>query len=315
MPLVGARIRTRKALIAGLEMTRQRELKSRIKKLREEKLNLNQLQFASKIGTAASRVSEWESGKTKPRTEALYRLGSLASNIEDTIWFWRQAGLDEKKIVDAARKIGADWQEAKTVPIPQYRYTKQGRQEAGPPIPLPKEFIPNVASTICLAIDDQSTGVIDAPRGTFVVDTSVQDTQSPSEFYGKVIVFSFSPLQSWDRHPVGIYIGRLWLQGGARKLPGSVELTHYWSLILLTGGAVVHRLDLGSPRTIIPFDVPSERKPEAFTVVDVLEFIKQREEERGLWEKTVQDLQASFRFANEHCVLGQVIGRLSGKVK
>jgi transcriptional regulator with XRE-family HTH domain len=296
-------------------VNKKRENAKRIKRLREQILQLNQGEFAAKIPVARSRVSEWEAAKRAPSAEHLYRLGSIAPAPEDALWFWNQAGLGEQKILAAARKIATNAEGKRTILIPRFRYVHQGREEISPPVPLPRAYIPNPRATICVSVDKESGGIADAPQGLFIVDTSVEGTESPLALLRKVIVFSFTPLHERDDTPAGIYIGRLWMQPGAWEQHGKVELVHRWSLSLLTGMDIGKWIELGERRTALPFEVPGASRPGAFNFGTLLDLIKDRNEDKVKLKETGERLCSEFRFASGHRVLGQVIGRLSGNVK
>lgn len=300
-------------------VNKKRENAKRIRRLREKILQLNQGEFAAKIPVARSRVSEWEAAKRTPSAEHLYRLGSIAPASEDTLWFWNQAGLDEQKILTAARKLALNAEGERTIPIPRYRYTPQRIEETGPPVPLPTEFIPNPGSTICLVVDKPSTGALGEPRGTFIVDESVKGKASPQQMLHKVVVFSFTPSAEWDKTPPGIYIGRLTMAAGAWIQGETGRISHHWSLASLVGDVTTQWLDIDTMWETLPFNVPinvpMRHEGPAFMISELNDYIKDREEDREKVAEITERMLSEFRFPSGNQILGQVIGRLSGNVK
>ena len=216
------------------------EYSTRIEALRG---TTKQRDFAAKFPVSPSRVSEWESGKRPPVAEGFYRLGSLADNPDDAIWFWKQAGLDDEKLLAAARKLEADrFREAApliekgdVVLVPRFRETLQGREEAGPPVPLPKEFIPNPASTICFVVDEKATGIADSPKALFILDQSEKDAPNLLPFWGQVVFARYDPdlaiKPRWNR---GISVGRLVPINALLRRAGAPGLVVEPKLFLLT---------------------------------------------------------------------------------
>jgi transcriptional regulator with XRE-family HTH domain len=189
------------------------ELARRVKRLRGRKGApgyLSQGQLADRLETAASRVSEWESRKGKPTAAALFRLGNLAANIEDTIWFWTEAGLDPIEVVKAARKIGLDLEGSETVPVPRFQYTSETIREAGTLLPLPKKKLPHPEKTICVAFDPTEIAARYAPTGEHVVDTWCRDLRDISLILERILFIGCFPPGKSDRLGLrGFHVGRL----------------------------------------------------------------------------------------------------------
>lgn len=79
---------------------RDGELTRRIRGLREA-LGLSQQQFAEKVIANRTQISEWEKGTEKPSIERLIAMGNIAEQPGDRMWFWRRAGLNEKRLREA----------------------------------------------------------------------------------------------------------------------------------------------------------------------------------------------------------------------
>ena len=203
------------------------EISARVKALRDAH-GKTQKQFARLLGVAQSRISGWEKGKEFPSDEACFRMGNLCKTMEKRIWFWGKAGLDEQTILATAEGIfRGRLNEAnrlskggEVILVPRFRETLQGREEAGPPVPLPAEFIPNPGSTICFLVDDKATAIVDSPRALFILDESEKDAPNLLPFWGQVIFVEYDPETGTDpRQESGIYVGRLALVSTPHRRP------------------------------------------------------------------------------------------------
>ncbi len=205
-------------------MKRNRQVSQRIKGFRESHYS-NQKGLADALGVGQTVVSAWERGDNTPSSEAWIKLASLAPS-PDKLWFLEQAGLRRETIIAAATALGegilVSPKEGDMVLIPRFRETRDGRVEAGPPITLPPEVIPNPAATIALVVDDLSTGVIESPRGIILVDTSWEGIEDLRGLWNRVVVLRCAgktvPMLMDDY--AGIYVGRLIL-GDNQSLPFS----------------------------------------------------------------------------------------------
>jgi transcriptional regulator with XRE-family HTH domain len=294
------------------------EIAKRIRRLRES-LGLNKTKFAEKVDIAASRVSEWEAGRTAPSVKAYLELGDMAPDLEDTIWFWKQAGLSGPRILAASRKIGEDLEGRKTTPLPRFRLVNLGMEDGGDAVPIPLEFLPNPASTICLDVIRKSSDDFPIPRGMFIVDKSSEGIEFPAAMVDRVVLISFTPHEDWDRDPQGVYIGRLrWVRGAWRQ--GSVaRLQHHWWLQPLSGHNALE-LSLGTIwGEALPFEVPATLPGPALRLIELM---RKQEDNPAGWEedmrvldKMSERMNAEFRFHAGTKLLGEVIGRLSGHIK
>jgi transcriptional regulator with XRE-family HTH domain len=300
-------------------MKKNRRVGQRIKLFRENHYP-SQKALAEALGLVQTVVSAWERGDNIPSSEAWVKLGNLAP-YPDNLWFWAQAGMDEQAILSAAEKLlkdrvkdpGSLVEKGSVVLVPRFRETLQGREEAGSPVPLPAEFIPNQNSTICVLIDEAARGIVNAPRGTFIVDTSVEEAQELTDLWGKAVLLDF---QLEDRSfPKGIYAGRLLLSEHVFYTGRAGGLTKQAHLDMLTRGAFAS-LPLGEWRhpsfdelrfqAIVGSDGVGRSRPPTLEEVDVIERLQRETEDRAPVE---------FRLPKGIRILGQLIGRLSGNVK
>jgi hypothetical protein len=146
----------------------------------------------------------------------------LARDQADRIWFWAKAGLDEDAILATAETLRKGRVKESTaleetgdvVLIPRYRQTRQGREETGPLVPLPREFIPNPDSTVCFVVDAKATAVVDSPKAVFILDESEKDAPSVLPFWKQVVFVEYNPeigsKPDPDARP-GIHMGRIGL--------------------------------------------------------------------------------------------------------
>lgn len=92
-------------------MTKTSEAATRIFNLRTNSLGETQAQFGERFDVTQASVSLWEKGQSDedvPGVGARLALGNLAAeflSIEDALWFWEWAGLNEKRMLVAAGQI------------------------------------------------------------------------------------------------------------------------------------------------------------------------------------------------------------------
>jgi transcriptional regulator with XRE-family HTH domain len=269
---------------------------------------LKQREFAAKLPASPSRISEWESGKRPPVAEGFYRLGSLADNPDDAIWFWKQAGLDDEKLLAAARKIAGErakegeplFEKREVVLIPRFRQTAEGREKAGPPVPLAAEFIPNPDSTICVVADAKSTGFVQSPTGLLIVDEAIKGFEDLSESWGKVFILDYMPDGTLE--PKGLYVGRFLPR---HTLHDPQLLSTLAILDVIRRDHEFQNLVLGRWPEIGTREYEERR---AATGISEEDFVRLRKEQK---ERGVKEIRLHPGIK----VLGQVIGRLSGNVK
>ena len=294
-----------------------------IQELREALGGGTQEKFAGRLRSKQCTVSTWLRGdeNRKPSADSLIRMAGLAPNPDLASRFLRLAKISDEAIFSVARKLETDrFREAvplvekgEIVLVPRYRYTAQGREEAGPPVPLPAEFIPNQRSTICVVVDEAARGIVNAPRGTFIVDTSVEEAQELTQLWEKAVLLDF---QLEDRSfRKGIYAGHLRLDRRISYVGRAGELAKQASLDMLTRRAFAS-LPLGEWRhpsfdelrfeTIVGTDGVGRLRPPTLEETDAIERLERETEERAPVE---------FRLPNGIRIIGQVIGRLSGNVK
>jgi hypothetical protein len=196
-------------------MSKKAEVRNRIRKIMAELGFSNQAAFAKVLGFQPTTLSAWITAASLPSPDAYMTLGKMAPRIEDSLFFWEQAGLTQGAILSAAAKImegrAVPVSEGEIIRVPQFRETVGGREEAGPPIPLPAQFVPHALSTICLHIEENSPRVASSPQGLILLDTSVEGAEWREEFSGTVVMLDYSPKDPgvW---PVGLYMGRLFRQ-------------------------------------------------------------------------------------------------------
>lgn len=196
-----------------------RRVGEQIRALRDSLGGMSQSGLAKKLNLRRATVAEWELGKRLPLADNFLGLAKLAP-FPDCLFFFEQIGLKPDDISRLAGTLGQKrldeqlaapvWGEI--VRIPRFRATDHGREEAGPLVPLPAEFIPNPLATLCLVNDDQSTGVIDAPKGLTILDTSIEGTEDLTKLWDRVVGLYFTP-GHLGVDPEGIYVGRLILNG------------------------------------------------------------------------------------------------------
>ena len=188
-------------------MARISELRRQIEKLQGK---AKQADFARILGVSQSRISDWYAGR-RHTAEMYLRLAKLAP-YPDNLWFLEQAGMDEQAILSAAEGL---LKERSAAPVEgeifragRFSEIPQGGERAGPPIPLPKEFVPNPASTVCLVVDEHSRGQGMAPFGLYGLDTSVSGTVDIRAIRNEMIMIRFDPSRP-QMFPAGLYAGTI----------------------------------------------------------------------------------------------------------
>ena len=301
--------------IASSRMGRKRSPggAKRIKGLRDA-LDLKQAEFAKRLHVTQATVSSWEAGDEDraPSAEAYFRLGTLAREQADRIWFWARAGLDEQTILAVAANLSKDRvkegkdlaEKGDVILVPRFRETMQRREEAGPPVPLPTEFIPNPGSTICFVVDRKATAIVDSPKAIFILDESEKDAPILLPFRGQVVFARYKPETGTEANPYwrpGIYMGRIGFVQPFELTAGMA----FWAsanLHLLTGKSAVETIPVGrftysaqnELAGIDPNTVDSQLNPRVESV------------RKKAWERAVKELKLEAGWS----ILGRVLGRL-----
>jgi DNA-binding XRE family transcriptional regulator len=184
--------------------------------------------FADDLGLGQTVVSAWERGDNVPSSEAWVKIASLAP-APDNLWFLEQAGLSKETIMAAAKALGESIrvrpEEGDMIQIPRFRVTKEGRDQAGPPVRLEPEFVPNPLDTTCISVDETSTGVKRSPSGLYVVDTSAEGAEDVSALWGRFVAIDYRPEHAPLTHHGGIHFGVLMLEGQEGPPHGSDTVT------------------------------------------------------------------------------------------
>ena len=283
-------------------MKKNSRIGERIKMFRERHY-ASQRALADALGLRQTVVSAWETGDNVPSCEAWVKLASLAPS-PDNLWFLKQAGLDREIIIAAARTLKENAvirpKEGEMVVIPRFRETKRGREEAGPPVRLEAEFVPNPLTTICLCVDEKSIAIMDAPKGLFILDTSCEGADDLSALWGHVIAIHYAPkLLEPFGHRQGTYIGRLQIDYdvGGFRLEGLIRYTGTLDMLTESRFRFLH--------------VGSYTDPQGMK--GLAEDDKEGESDRmGEIEKRAV---SGLRLLEGVRVLGKVIGRLTGHLE
>jgi hypothetical protein len=186
-----------------------------------------------------------------------------------------------------------------TVPIPRFRYTENGREDAGPPVPFPTEFVPDPASAICVIADEGSTALVDCPKGALLVDTSCEGAESLQGLWGHVVLVDIVPgghiLNTSDK--AGIYAGRLHLEGLTfPTLPEQAAMELVLSSLTETGW---RREDVG--RYIEPKGMDGVSRDDQGALI-------------MRWAEVRARAISAARLFPACRVVGEVKGRLSGRI-
>lgn len=290
-------------------MKGKRQISQRVRKFRKEHYP-NQKALADALGLGQTVVSAWERGDSVPSSEAWMKIGNLAPYPEN-IEFWKQAGMDvgamraaaDKMILDRVSGAKRLLDVGAAILVPRYRETMQGREEAGPAVPLPAEFIPNPGSTICLVVDRKALPVVDSPLAVFILDESEKQSRNLRPFWGQVVFARYRPenVAAPREYSGGIYMGRV-------RASFDFQATPDWKF---RGGAFLSLLD--SPernrqQAIGLFEYSALRDLEGLDpfdpniAADPRVHSAQMEARKMLFEKT--ELMAGWS------IMGRMLGRL-----
>jgi transcriptional regulator with XRE-family HTH domain len=182
----------------------QTEVTHRVRTLRGA-LNLNQEEFAAKMGVGRVAALYWESGRSQPSAEAFVRMAKAARaiDLESAVWFWQQVGVDQEALKELLPELKRTFDEAEhrvrvaseesakgivNIPILRGIASSKDPLVARPEqiegwFPLPAGLVPNPSKTSCLH----------APKGLsalFEDDIVIVDaTPIPvDELWGKMVI-------------------------------------------------------------------------------------------------------------------------------
>jgi len=184
----------------------------RIKDLRISR-GLTQTEFADLLRVTQSMISEWEGDKTGPSPEAFIRLGNLAP-YPDNMWFWEQAGIDQRKLVDIAIEITKDAVRELIAPDVDFIVVKPFREAAEDSkreFVLPRGLVPNPLSTRFLIADEKSAGSVLAAGDIIVLGVPQTEIGDLALFDNGIILAEFGPRSETGNPdwPEGLSLGRL----------------------------------------------------------------------------------------------------------
>jgi transcriptional regulator with XRE-family HTH domain len=266
-------------------------------------------ELARRLGVSDSRIPEWNAGRRLPSPDTLIKLGKFALELklDDPFFFWALAGVDTHTLRLMADET-VKWEygiAGSTVPIRRFEETETGRVEVGPPVSLPAEFIPNPVETICVLVSGEPSAgqplsiVREAPRGLFILDTSVEGTEDLRPLWGKVVMLHYTA-EPHDLYYPGVYAGRLVLLDEpfihhTPELAGTSGL-----LATLTEKAGLEMMFLGA-----------YREPEGMKGIPLEDKDRRIQRMHEIHERAL----LQFRLREGIRILGKVIGRLTGHLE
>lgn len=207
-------------------MKKARTSGERIKKLRGSR---TQVELARDLGVKRAAVSAWEGDdKLRRPSAAIYlKLAALATDPEDSRWFLREAGIDERVIFSAAEKMGLGKsiapQESEIVRVPALGAA--GSEDIGD-ILLPRSLIPNPNFARYFIAGEYATQLVLAP-GVVVIDTS-DSGNLIRPFLGEVVLVHLFGWRTEHRSPLlaqDYLMGKVW----------TVDLPHVGMAAVLGG--------------------------------------------------------------------------------
>ena len=182
----------------------------------------NQRIFAKKMGFKPTTVNAWMVGASLPSPDASMTLGRMAPTTDDSLFFFKQAGLTQEAIVSAANLLSAE-QVRKPLPgecvnIQRVEKAPTGLKDLGRSILMPVELVPNPASTYCFGVSF-TPGQFDRWA---IVDTSDAEAHGLGPFWGLPVLMEFALSdQAPPLWPVGLEIGTLFLEEDEQNPDGT----------------------------------------------------------------------------------------------
>jgi transcriptional regulator with XRE-family HTH domain len=266
-----------------------------------------QSELARLIGVSESRIPEWMKGTRLPSPDTLINLGKLAleRGLPDPFFFWALAGVDTQTLRKMADRVRERQYElvGPTVPVPRFRETLTGREEVGPPVALPTEFLPNPLATICLLVDEKSTAVVSSPRGLVILDTSFEGVDDLSALWERVVMLRYAPTVA--AYEKGIYVGRLLLEQTSRTWRNA-EAPRFNAVLEMISR--MKAADIARPRHILLGSCVDSEGMRGLAPEDL-----QGRSHR--WEEIQARTRAEFRLPHGVSILAKVIGRLTGHLE
>lgn len=156
----------------------------RMKRLREDHLDLDRREFARKLKIAFSQVGMYEAGYRVPNANVLLKLGNIAASVgrdDEAAEFWKEAGVawDElKRLTHSAFMRGLPVAKAdKLWPVP---VSKNVPEQAGSePVPLPLGMLrPQPENVACARLSWAIPPLIFWPGTILIFDESDTDWQN-----------------------------------------------------------------------------------------------------------------------------------------
>lgn len=187
-------------------MSKKSEVRNRIRKVMADIGSKDQAEFSKVLGLQPSTVSAWMTGGSLPSPAAYMTLGETAPNVEDSLFFWEQAGVKKDAILSAIRRLVghglAPAAEREIVGI--HRYRQGSEKDSQSVFILPSVMVPNPDSTYFLRLEQESYWFV--AGDILVLDTASADSPYLKAFFGRVVAVGPADAQ---HDPL---VGRLYLQ-------------------------------------------------------------------------------------------------------
>lgn len=195
-------------------MRKKSEVGKRIKKVMADLNFKSQAAFGKQLKFQPTTLNAWVTGASVPSPEAYMKLAMKARDMNDSLFFWEQAGLTRDAIRNAAAMIESlSESKGEMILIPRIRETGE---DAGSPISLSSELVPGCSKPKCLCVDEHSIGEGMAPFGLYVLDTSVLGTADIRALRNEMIMIRFGPSQP-QMFSTGLYAGTVRIHRWAIK--------------------------------------------------------------------------------------------------
>ena len=183
----------------------------------------NQAEFAKALGIPQTTVSAWKKQNT-PSAEAFFRLGALAPEAPDSLFFWEKAGLTRQSILSAADKIlegrKVRTKEEELIQIESFAGDREPR------VVLPKSQLANPGSTCFLVVDDEYSGYLLDAGDIIILERNLGDKGKPAPFFDQTVLATLLPSLGGELSafwPQGLIVGKLRLRSLRRSREGKEE--------------------------------------------------------------------------------------------
>jgi SOS-response transcriptional repressor LexA len=155
---------------------------SRIRDLREQKLMLDQKEFANLVGVKQPIVSQWETAKHRPSSLALAKIGDISG--DDKVWWYERAGRKFTEQIESGARTSLDREgDAQHIEIKVFKSAGAGafRSVDETPdytVPFPRAWLPTTQKLVGLVVEGDSMSPLIETGFIVIVDRTKKTAAS-----------------------------------------------------------------------------------------------------------------------------------------